>query len=173
MFSIRKVCFMALFCMLSGFVNAQERQLYLGAGTGLDYGGLGGKVEYLPVKNFGLFAGIGFNLIDLAWNAGATYKIAVSQRVSINPMVMYGYNGVSLTFGEYPEYEKVSYGLSFGANVDVRLGAKGNKLSAGLLFPIQSDTFLDNYDAMKKDPRIFTYWKSPVLISVGYNFRMR
>ena len=79
--------------MIAGFgsLYAQENnQVYLGLGMGLDYGGVGAKVEYLPVKNVGVFAGLGFNLLSVGWNVGATYKIMSDKKVSINPMVFYG-----------------------------------------------------------------------------------
>lgn len=54
--------------MMAGFgsLYAQENnQVYLGLGMGLDYGGVGAKVEYLPIKNVGVFAGLGFNLLSV------------------------------------------------------------------------------------------------------------
>ncbi|MDO5106593.1 hypothetical protein [Capnocytophaga sp.] len=162
-----------LFCVVGSALYAQNQELYVGPGIGFDYGGIGGKIEYLPVKNFGVFGGLGFNFLTVGWNVGATYKIPVSRMVSVNPIAMFGYNGVNVTFGKFPEYEKVSYGPSFGANVDIKFGKRGNKLSAGLLIPVRSKAFNDVYKAMEKDSRLITTQLFPVAVSVGYNFKLK
>jgi hypothetical protein len=38
---------------------------YVGIGAGFDYGGIAGKVEYLPVKNAGAFFAVGYNLLSV------------------------------------------------------------------------------------------------------------
>jgi hypothetical protein len=156
-------------------VFAQDGQknpkLYLGMGTGFDYGGIvGGKVEYLPVKQIGVFAGAGYNLLSLGWNVGGTFKISPDKRFSPNLMVMYGYNGV-LVGTDYisDEYEMTSYGITVGANFDLRIGRK-HKISAGLLVPIRSSEFRDNYDAAENDSRLEITPLLPIGITIGYNF---
>jgi hypothetical protein len=164
----------AMLFMGSQVYGQNGQQVYLGLGMGLDYGGMfGGKIEYLPIKNFGLFGGLGYNLLSVGWNAGATFKIMPDKKVSFNPMFFYGYNGVSKVEGA-PEYEMISYGVTVGANLDILVGSKGNKLSIGLFVPIRSSKFMDNYDAMKNDPRIEI--KSdlmPIAFGVGYNFVLK
>lgn len=94
------------------------------------------------------------------------------KKVSINPMVFYGYNAVSKVSGA-PNYNMTSYGVTFGANVDIKMGKQGNKLSAGIFVPVRSEKFMDNYDAMKNDPRVFLESSLiPVTIGVGYNFKL-
>jgi hypothetical protein len=149
-----------------------EQQVYFGLGMGFDYGGFGAKIEYLPIKNFGIFAGLGYNLLSAGWNLGATYKILPDKKVSPNLMVFYGYNGLSKVEGA-PEYEMTSYGVTIGANLDILVGSKGNKLSIGLFVPIRSSKFMDNYDAMKNDPRIeMKNDLMPIAIGFGYNFKL-
>jgi len=150
-----------------------NQQVYFGLGMGLDYGGLfGGKIEYLPVKNFGLYGGLGYNLLSVGWNVGATYKILPDKNVSPNLMLFYGYNGVTKVEGA-PEYEMTSYGVTIGGNLDIKVGRKGNKLSVGLFVPIRTQKFKDNYDAMKNDPRIeLKNELMPIAISIGYNFAL-
>jgi len=169
---MKKFCVIFLLMFMGGQMYGQnEQQVYLGLGAGLDYGGiLGGKIEYLPIKNLGLYGGLGYNLLSLGWNVGATYKILPEKKVSPNLMLFYGYNAVSQVKGA-PEYEMTSYGVTVGANLDIKLGAKGNKLSVGLFVPIRTQKFMDNYDAMKKDPRV--EMKSdllPIAVSVGFNW---
>ena len=169
---MKKICviFVALF-MGSQLFGQNEQQFYVGIGMGLDYGGIfGGKVEYLPVKNFGLYGGLGYNLLSVGWNVGATYKITPDKKLSPNLMVFYGYNGVSKVEGA-PDYEMTSYGVTVGGSLDIKVGTKGNKLSIGLFVPIRSQKFKDNYDAMKSDPRIeIENELMPVAFSVGYNW---
>ncbi len=169
---IKSLLMLVVLFFMASSSYGQTNELYVGPGTGLDYGGIGGKVEYLPVKNFGFFTGVGFNLLTLGWNVGTTYKIYVSRRVSINPMVMYGYNGVAFTAKEFPEYEMVSYGVTFGTDVNIKFGKRGNKLSAGLCVPIRSKKFMDNFDAMEGDGRVGAVILLPITVSVGYNFKL-
>jgi len=158
----------------NGQNNGQNsQQIYLGFGYGFDYGGVGGKVEYLPVKNFGLFGGLGYNLLSVGWNVGATYKILPDNKISPNLMLFYGYNGVSQISGA-PEYNMTSYGVTIGGSLDIKVGSKGNKLSVGLFVPIRSQKFMDNYDAVKNNPNIEVQNDLvPVAFSVGYNILLK
>jgi len=160
------------FLFMGSHLYGQDRkQLYWGLGTGFDYGGLfGAKIEYLPVKNFGVFGGVGYALITAGWNVGATYKILPDKQISPNLMLLYGYNGVIKVVGA-SDYNMTSYGVTFGGNVDVTLGSTGSKLSIGLFIPIRSQKFKDNYDDIKNDPNIeIKNALIPIGISLGYNF---
>jgi hypothetical protein len=167
----------AIFILLfmgSHIYGQNEQKFYLGLGMGFDYGGVvGAKIEYLPVKNFGIFGGFGYNLLSAGWNVGATYKMMPDKKVSLNPMVFYGYNGVSKVDGA-PKYEMTSYGITAGANLDIKMGNKDNKLSVGLFVPIRTKEFMDNYDAMKNDSDIdIKNSLTPITVSVGFNFLLR
>ena len=140
----------------------QNRQIYLGLGMGLDYGGLGVKIELLPVKYFGLFVGLGYNLVSCGWNIGVTYKIQPDDRISPNLMFFYGYNAV-LIDRDY-RYGITSYGITIGGNMDFKVGSSGSKWSVGLFVPFRSKQFLDSYDSNSQS----VLW--PILFSVGYNF---
>ena len=142
---------------------------YLGAGVGFDYGGLGGKIELLPVKYVGFFAGAGFNLLSVGWNVGGTYKILPDRKVSPNLMFMYGYNAVFVGADAYSkQYNMTSYGITVGANVDIRFGK--NKLSAGLFIPFRSSKFKEKLKNAENDPNLNLTPLLPVQISVGFNF---
>jgi len=136
------------------------------------YGVIGAKVEYLPIKNVGVFGSLGYNLLNVGWNVGAIYKIMPDKKVSINPMVFYGSNGGSKIDGA-PEYDMTSYGVTAGVNVDIKMGNKGNKLSARLFVPFRSKKFMDNYDAIKNDYRVTIQTELlPIAVGVGYNFKL-
>ena len=148
-----------------------EQKTYLGFGFGMDYGGLGGKIEYLPVKNFGIFGGLGFNLSSVGWNVGATLRLLPGSNISPNLIAFYGYNAVLVVEGA-PEYNKTSYGLTVGANVDI-MGSNGSKWTFGLFVPIRSSEFNDHYESVKNDSRIeMKNELMPIAISIGYNFPM-
>jgi len=176
--------------------GSKDQTVYLGLGFGFDYGGLGGKIEYFPVQRFGVFGGVGYNLISAGWGVGAVYKILpekassciqVTQShqtrlrkflsditVSPNIALFYGYNGGVAKMENAPEYEMNSYGVTFGAQADIIMGSRGNKLTVGLYVPIRSKKFMDNYRAMKDDPYVNINSKlMPVTFSVGYNFVLK
>jgi len=160
------------FNSLENNYDQNEQQFYFGLGFGLDYGGFGGKIEYLPVKYFGLFGGLGYNLLSAGWNVGASVKILPDYRVSPNLVFFYGYNGMSKVVN-YSYYDMTSYGISFGINLDIRVGSKGNnKWSLGVYVPIRSKEFMDNYEAMKNDKRLEMLNNLyPIAGGIGYNFR--
>lgn len=155
----RNIGIFSMLCMATtGYAQDENTtKLYGGLGMGLDYGGI---------------AGAGYNLLSAGWNAGVSYKIFLNEKLSINPMAFYGYNGVSIVEGA-SHYNMTSYGTTAGANVDIKLGSRGHKLSAGLFVPFRSKEFMDNYDAMKNDSRIsIDNALLPVAISVGFNFAL-
>ena len=171
---LKSICLVCIFLFAGNSIHAQsgEQRVYIGAGMGLDYGGLiGAKLEYLPIKHFGVFGGVGYNLMSVGWNAGATFKILPDKKISPNLMAFYGYNGVLKVEGA-SQYDMTSYGITFGANLDIALGSR-NKMSVGFFVPIRSKKFMDNYDVVKDHPNI--EMKSellPIAISIGFNFRL-
>ena len=168
---LKKICIFAVLLFMGSHIYGQNHRLYFGPGMGFDYGGIvGGKIEYLPVKNFGIYGGLGYNLLSVGWNVGATYKILPDKRISPNLMAFYGYNGVIIVDGA-SDCNMTSYGVTFGANMDIKIGHRGNKLSVGLFVPIRSQKFMDHYNSLKND----SYFELknpliPIAISVGFNF---
>jgi hypothetical protein len=171
----KNLCLVSILLTVGNYLYAQsEQSIYLGTGIGFDYGGIGGKIEYLPVKHFGVFGGLGYNLLSLGWNVGATYKIFPDKKVSPNLMAFYGYNAVFKGIDSYAaQYNMTSYWLSIGGNLDILIGRRGNKLSVGLFVPVRSSKFMDNYDRAKADRNLeMKLSLLPIGISVGYNFHL-
>src|SRR5688572_8531002 len=83
-----------------------ESKFNLGLGLGLDYGGIGGRITFLPVKRLAIFAGIGYPLVDFGYNIGAQVRFIPDGRVCPTFGVMYGYNGVIIVQG-FSQYDKV------------------------------------------------------------------
>lgn len=174
---MKRLVFIVAFLWLAvsvAYSQTDAQRVYAGVGFGFDYGGIGGKIEYLPIKYLGLFGGVGYNLKSVGWNAGATCKILPGRSVSPNIMAFYGYNAAFKGKDSYAaQYDKVSYGFTFGFNVDIHAGSKGNKFSVGLFFPIRSKEFMDTYDAAKADSNIEMDGELlPIGFSFGYNFRL-
>lgn len=61
---------------------------------GLDFGGFRGSLLYYPHKNIGVFAGVGYSLIGVGYNAGVKLRLLSKKPTyRVNPyfMLMYGY----------------------------------------------------------------------------------
>ena len=158
--------FVFLFVGNTLLAQTNEQKIYIGAGVGLDYGGIiGGKIEYLPEKHLGLFVGLGSNLYSLGWNLGASYKILPDMKISPNLMAFYGCNAILRVEG-IQTYNVTSNGFTIGGNLDIKVNSKGDKLSIGLFFPFRSDYFNDYYN--RPDIEIKREITS-IVISVGFN----
>jgi hypothetical protein len=142
------------------------KKVYLGLGYGFDYGGIGGKLEILPSKHIGLFAGLGYNLLSVGWNLGVACNILPDAKVSPAVSVLYGYNA-TLQVKNVEEYNMTSYGVTFGSGIDIKLGSSGAKMSINLFIPVRSKKFMDNYEKMKNDSRIEIITD---LIPIGFSF---
>lgn len=151
----------------SKFVN-----FYAGIGLGLDYGGIGFKAEYLPVKQLGLFGGAGYNFDRVGVNGGVSWKLQPDKKVSPLLMAMYGYNSVIKIINGYGGsdiFRETYYGPSFGAGLEIKTKNKGNKWSFALIVPVRGDDFNSAYDYFEQSGVDFKTGKPPVLVSLGYN----
>jgi hypothetical protein len=146
----------------------------IGVGMGLDMGGFGGNVLVYPAENFGLFAGVGYALAGVGFNAGAKVRLISKNPVSkVNPyaLAMYGYNAAIAVSGA-TQYNKLFYGPTFGIGIDYRPNPySGGYWSFALFVPIRS-TEVDKYiDDLKTNHNIeFKTELIPIAISIGYRF---
>lgn len=154
-------------------------RLHIGLGFGLDYGGIGAKVEYLPVKYMGIFGGAGYNFLNVGFNIGIQGRPMPDAKVQPIALLMYGYNAVINVNGLHTNtvpistdsYNKAYYGLSSGIGGELRLGRKGNRLYTALLYPFRSEEFKKNYDELKNTPYIKLESEVlPVTFSIGFNW---
>lgn len=146
---------------------------YRGIGLGLDYGGIGFKIEYLPVKQMGLFGGVGYNFDQLGVNGGISFKIFPNSMVSPFVMGMYGYNAViilKIDNGGGVYSRETYYGPSAGAGLEFKTKGKGNKLCLAVIVPFRGTDFEDDYNSFQQSGFLFNKTKSPVLFSIGYNW---
>jgi hypothetical protein len=177
----------ASFAQISGHVHesktanlpAYPSRLHIGLGFGLDYGGIGVKIEYLPIKYVGIFGSAGYNFLNAGFNIGIQGRPLPDAKVQPIVLLMYGYNAVinvnGLPTNTVPtstdSYNKAYYGLSSGIGGELRLGRKGNRLYTALLYPFRSEEFKRNYDELKNAPYIKLESEVlPVAFSIGFNW---
>ncbi|HRO42015.1 MAG TPA: hypothetical protein PL009_04240 [Flavipsychrobacter sp.] len=142
--------------------------VYTGFGLGLDYGGIGLKVEYLPVSFLSLFGGVGFNLASVGVNAGVSLKMLPGKTFRPTATIMYGYNAVLIVKNSNgATVRKGTYfgwtpGVGFEADVNKR---RTNKISVQVFRPFRSDEF--KRDAQKTNASI-PPWALSIGINLGY-----
>ncbi len=171
-----------LFCLvlMAGNIYAQNNiaenedlrpavRSFFGFGGGFEYGGLGLRAEFLPIKYISLFGGLGYNLNDPAFNAGINIKMLPDGKVQPVLLAMYGYNGVLLFKGSYQQ-SKTYYGPSAGVGCEIKTGPKMNKFSLSVLAPFRSAAFKQRYDYLKSAGYHFSPDIFPVTLSAGFNF---
>lgn len=150
--------------------DERERNVFFGIGTGLDFGGLGFKVEAVPIPYLGIFAGAGFNFKGLGFNGGLSFKALPKKKLSPTIQAMYGYNAVIVVAGA-SEYNKTYYGPSAGVGLDWKVGRAPNKLFFGVYYPFRSDQYQKDFDKLKNNPSVkFDSEPLPITISIGFHF---
>jgi len=150
-----------------------DPKMNIGLGIGLDYGGLGGRITFLPVKKIGIFAAIGYALVDFGYNVGASVRITPDNKICPTVAFMYGYNGV-INVKNAAKFDKVYYGTSLAAGLEIHFKAKPNFLNVELVVPFRSTTFHDDWDKLKQMSNIVVESEPlPVAISIGYHFALK
>ncbi len=159
--------------------NEYRSKLHLGLGFGMDYGGMGIKVEYLPIKYLGVFGSLGYNFRELGVNGGVQFRPLPDARIQPLVMAMYGYNGVINIKGDQQyldraglgDVNKSYYGPSVGVGGELKVGKKDNRLYLGIWLPFRSKEFTDNYDLVKESPYVeMSNELLPVTFSIGFNW---
>ncbi len=167
----------ALFLSRPGTLQAQryadpdrERIFFFGPGTGLDFGGIGLKLEVVPFPFLGIFGGAGYNFKGLGFNGGLSFKVLPKNKVTPTLQAMYGYNAV-IVVKDADRYSKTYYGPSVGAGLDWKVGRAPNKLFFAVYFPFRSEQYQKDLDALKSNPMIkFDNEPLPIAISIGFQF---
>lgn len=147
---------------------AVESKADFGLGIGVDYGGFGGRITYLPAKSVGIFAGLGYNLAGLGYNLGGMLRLAPDHRVVPCLYAMYGYNGVIRITGQV-DVRKIYYGPSFGGGFQIK--SKRNPINFfnfELLIPIRPASYENDLNFYKSQGVSFTD-PLPVSFSFGYH----
>ena len=145
--------------------------MYGGFGGGLDYGGLGFKLEFLPSKSIGLFAAAGYNFNKLGTNGGISWKAFADKKTTPVIMAMYGYNAVINVLAPVGTgtFSETYYGFSAGLGYEFIVGQNRNKISLAVILPIRSSAFKNQYNDFKEAGYTFDPDVLPVLVSIGFN----
>jgi hypothetical protein len=145
----------------------ESKEWYIGPGVGLDYIGIGLKLEYMPVDWIGVFASAGTNFRGGGFNVGLAARLLPNARVTPFCTGMYGYNGAILYKGlDGKIVDSKNYnGFSFGGGLEFILGRNSNRLAVGILAPKRSQEFKDEIEASDADAL-------PVAISIGFKFSL-
>jgi hypothetical protein len=153
------------------FRESLDIDVSIGIGLGFDYGGIGGKLMFAPVKYVSLFGAIGYNLNGAGYNGGLVVRILPDNKVCPYVTGMYGYNAVIVIDG-LSEKNRTYYGPTFGGGIELRMKNR-NFWNFGLSFPLRSAEFRDDMDDLKKNPNIINLSDpAPVQISIGYHFQI-
>ncbi|HEY0977378.1 MAG TPA: hypothetical protein VGE21_07895 [Flavobacteriales bacterium] len=144
------------------FIRSAE-SIHFGLGVGLDHGGYGLRVDVPVDKHIGFFAGGGYALAGIGWNAGAVIRLMPAERWCPYLTAMYGYN-TALVVRNASEHNTLYYGPSFGAGVEMRRRKGPGFWHFGILRTDRpSEVEDDRIRFAASDP-------PPVLVSVGYHF---
>lgn len=161
--------------VISLYGHSQDQQKpsrsFLGLGLGFDYGGIGMKLEYMPIKALGIFGGFGYNLVQPTYNAGASLKLSPGKRGTPVISCMYGYNAaIKIKYAGGTSDGYTYYGVTAGIGFELYNKTLKNKLSCQLLVPFRSSKFRNDYNRFKDQGIKFSNPIPPVAISIGYNF---
>ena len=158
-----------LLLLTSVIAYSQDSKINLGVGAGLDYGGFGTRIGFMPSERLGLFAGLGYNLDGIGYNFGAQFHFPSEKKVSWYLTGMYGYNGVLVVTGDIKK-EKTYYGPSAGVGIQLKTKRENTFWNFELLLPIRNSEFQDDIDALKAIGADVTE-PLPVAFSIGYHWK--
>ena len=145
----------------------RETPFYIGLGLGMDYGGSGGKFEYMFADFTGLFVGVGTNFNGLGINGGIVIKPLHNKQVTPYLLGMYGYTGTVKIEGA-SQYNMTDYGFSVGGGIEIKT-RNLNVWQIGIIAPFRSQEFRNHYEFLKNHPAIeFNNELLPIQLSIGF-----
>jgi len=140
----------------------------LGLGLGIDYGGIGLRFSYLPIKEISTFASFGYAFIGTGYNIGLSIKALPDKLICPYSGFMYGYNAfIKVTGVTNNIYDKIFYGPSFNLGFEIHF-TSSSFFNFELILPFRSKAFNDEYNELKNNPMIeFKNEPSRLLFSIG------
>jgi len=161
--------FFSLILSITVLHGQHKTRANIGAGGGLSYGGFGARFTYLPVRQFGLFGSLGYNLDALGYNLGVQLHIPSQKRVSFYLTGMYGYNAVLRVEAPYTTSKTTYYGISAGPGIQFGLTDR-SFLSGEVLWPFRPHVYQDALDDLKSI-NYDVKEAFPVAFCIGYHFK--
>jgi len=174
-----------LFLFLQGVILAQENsedsthkkfhlQKDFGIGFGIDYGGLGARAGFYPIKYLGLFGSVGIMGGGMGWQLGIVgYILPRSNKKAVRPyvQVLYGINAATNIQGG-SEYNGTFAGPSVGAGLELRFGKKRKHgFNFDVNYPFRSEKYEERIEAIKSDPHLGSLTEPwVILFSLGYHW---
>ena len=151
--------------------RANTTEWNLGLGLGLDYGGIGLQLQCRPAAPLVMFAGGGYALAGLGYNAGVQGRILPAAKWCPYVVAMYGYNAVIMVKGA-SEYNEIYFGPSIGFGVENhKRGDYRSFWRFQLLVPFRPDAFEKDMNDLKANPNVkIESEPPPFAFSVGYHF---
>lgn len=143
-------------------------RMNVGFGIGRDYGGLGGRLTFLPTARLAVFGAVGYNLIGIGLNGGAYYRISPGKKICPFVGAMYGYNAVIKVTGSI-EFKKVYYGPTFSIGTELWSFMKRDYFNIELVIPLTPSEYKADYDELKDMGVEFRAPSIPVGFSLGYH----
>ena len=144
----------------------------IGVGLGIDYGGIGARATYQPVKRLGVFGSLGYNLNSAGYNVGAQLRFPTKTRVDWFISGMYGYNGV-VKIKSDKVTKTTYYGPSLGGGIELKIGKNRKSFfSFELIVPFRPQAMDDAIHDLRslgytvQSPLPFAY-------SVGYHIKLK
>lgn len=163
-----------------------ELGVNIGVGIGLDYGGIGGKLSFMPIPKLAVFGALGFNLDKAGYNGGIIYRILPEKKVCPYVTGMYGYNavvvgdpheridfnGTTVPVSDVMGSDgiKTYYGASFGAGIELHKRNKPKFWNFELLIPIRSTEYSNDVEFLKQGAAFTPLL--PFTFCVGYHFAL-
>lgn len=154
-------------------LKAQEKNgATLGVGTGLEFGGIGGKLAYYPTAYLGFFGGVGFILSGAGYNVGLQLLLPTESKVKFYLEGLYGYNAIICVqeFFRDGAFKETYYGYSLGTGVNIK-NPKENYWQISFLIPFRSQEFKDTLDYLAGVPQIKS--SLPFTFTVGFNLNLK
>ena len=141
----------------------------LNLGLGFEVGGIGINVNYYPIKNLGLFAGVGYAFTNMGYSAGTKLRWLRRDSLSVVApyiIAMYGYYA-SIKVKNADHYNKTFYGPSIGIGIDSP-AKNGIYWSFALLKRIDNGEVDDYVKHLEKNGVIFKQTPLPINLSITF-----
>jgi len=159
--------------LIVSFPLLAQRQMNIGFGGGIDYGGLGARYTLQPLAMpVHVFAALGYNLAGAGYQLGIQYHFNPQKRNEFYAVAMYGYNAVLRVKSIYEKNDATYYGPSFGIGFQHGFASEKSFLNIELLLPVRPAVYQTAIDDLNRLGYNVTE-PFPIGFSIGYHIRIQ